>query len=260
MAAGLAALDGLARLALVAGDGPAEPAERFAGSARSLLTDRAVLLGGLAVLLAAGGKALIEPVLPLRLAGNLGAGPAAIGLLFGASTLAYGLFSPAAGALSDRLGRLPLVGLGLVATGASLPLLASAGSLWLVAPVMAAFGVAVGFALAPTAPFLADAAERRGVKSYGLVYAFFNVAFAAGLTVGPALSGLLAGTLGLLAAMLLSGAALAASGAALVLLAQRGEGKGGAPPEDGGGLTGDRKARSSGQPPSQAVTQKGETR
>ncbi|MGH3145254.1 MAG: MFS transporter [Rubrobacter sp.] len=165
VAASLAALDGVARLSLTVEERRQEQRERFAPGI--LFSDRVVLLGGVAVLLAAGANASIEPVLPLHLSQALGATPTEIGLLFGASTLAFGVFSPAAGTLSDRLGRLAVVGLGLLATGVSLPLLVASDSLWVEALAMGVFGVAVGLALAPTMPFLADAAERRGSRATG---------------------------------------------------------------------------------------------
>ncbi len=177
----------------------------------------------MAVFFAAGFKALVEPVLPLHLSEGLGASASAVGLLFGATTLGYGLCAPTIGALSDQLERPVLFGLGLVATRISLPLLVAPGNLWLEALVMAAFGIAAGCALAPATPFLAEVAERRGFTNYGLVYAFFNLAFAAGLTLGPWLAALLADALGLSAGLLVAGAVVCACGVSMLFAMRRAE-------------------------------------
>lgn len=81
---------------------------------------------------------------------------------------------------------------------------------------MVAFGVAAGCALAPTTPFLAEAAERRGFANYGLVYAFFNLAFAAGLTLGPVPAALLSDALGLSTGLLVAGAVVCACGLSML--------------------------------------------
>jgi DHA1 family solute carrier family 18 vesicular amine transporter 1/2 len=220
VAAGIAAGDGLARLLLISDDKREDGAgESFA--LRALLSDRLVVLGGLAVLLTASAKALIEPVLPLHLSEELGASASAVGLLFGAATLAYGIFAPVIGALSDRLGRPLLFSLGLVALGISLPLLVAPGNLWVEALAMAAFGIAVGCALAPTTPFLAEAAERMGLTNYGLVYAFFNLAFAAGLTLGPVLAALLADDLSLSDGLLIAGGVVCACGVSMLFVMRK---------------------------------------
>lgn len=222
VAAGIAAADGLARLVLISvekREGDVQEAFAF----RTLFSDRFVLLGGAAVLLAAASKALIEPVLPLHLSEELGASASEVGLLFGVATLGYGLCAPAIGALSDRLGRPVLFSLGLVASGISLPLLVAPGSLFVEGLVLAVFGVAAACALAPAAPYLAEAAERRGFANYGLVYAFFNLAFAAGLALGPVLAALLADVLGLSAGLLVAGAVVCACGASMLLAMRKAE-------------------------------------
>jgi MFS transporter, DHA1 family, solute carrier family 18 (vesicular amine transporter), member 1/2 len=222
VAAGIAAADGLARLLLIS-DANREDGVSEAFALRALFSDRLVVLGGVAVLLTAGAKALIEPVLPLYLSEELGASAFAVGLIFGAATLAYGIFAPVIGALSDRLGRPVLFSLGLVALGISLPLLVAPGNLWVEALAMAAFGIAVGCALAPTTPFLAEAAERRGFTNYGLVYAFFNLAFAAGLTLGPVLAALLADALGLSDGLLIAGGVVCACGVSMLFVMRKAE-------------------------------------
>ena len=222
VAAGIAAADGLARLFLISDDNP-EDEVREALAFRVLFSDRLVLWGGVAVLFAAAAKSLIEPVLPLHLSEGLGASASAVGLLFGAATLGYGLCAPAIGTLSDRLGRPVLFSLGLVACGILLPLLVVPENLVVEGLVLAAFGAAAGCALAPTTPFLAEAAERRGFANYGLVYAFFNLAFAAGLTLGPLLAALLAEALGLSVGLLAAGVIVCACGVSMLFVMRRAE-------------------------------------
>lgn len=164
-----------------------------------------VFCGAVAVTALAMG--FLEPVLPIWLEQTHGRGGLTSGLLFGLLALSLALAAPLAGARlyaipSARLLRLGLSGLGLLSM--SLPLLPPA----LLFPVMAGIGLICGVLLAPTMPGLARRMENLGNPDYAVIYALFNLSFAAGLAAGPLLGGLLAEYLGGLPALLLLGAAM----------------------------------------------------
>ena len=60
---------------------------------RTLLTDRAILIPAMGVVLAAFGWGIVEPLLPERLA-KFGVTPSWVGLIFTISTITYGLSAP----------------------------------------------------------------------------------------------------------------------------------------------------------------------
>jgi DHA1 family solute carrier family 18 vesicular amine transporter 1/2 len=201
-AALLAGLDGLARVLFLA---EPPPARSVGPSWRALLGDPAVRGAAGAVAIGAGAWALLEPTLPLHLERRHGLSPAAIGFVFGAATLVYGLASPVVGALSDRRGRRPAMAGGLAALAVTLPLVGLPGPA--VVPVAAALlvSVAYGFAVTPALPELGDAVDRLGGGAYGAAYAVFNVAYALGMMAGPVVGGLLSEALGFLPALLVAG-------------------------------------------------------
>jgi len=193
LAAGLAALDGVARGLLLA-DPPRRETETI--SPLELLRDRSILVTVGVVIAGAGMWGLLEPILPLYLEREYGFSPGGIGLLFGAATLTYGISAPVVGALCDRWGRRPTMVAGLVLVAAALPLLGlpsavvASGALMLVS-------IGYGLALTPTLPALADAVDRRGGTAYGSAYALFNEAYGVGMMAGPVVGGVLAGAFGL---------------------------------------------------------------
>ena len=167
----------------------------------TLLTTLGVVVLGSALL------SLLEPTLPLHLETRLQASPVTVGLLFGLATLAYGLSAPLAGFLSDRWGRGRIMTLGLVATLVTFPLIALPHTPFLEACALVPLGMGCAFLLSPTLPELADAVDRRGNATYGIVYALFNTAYAVGMLAGPGIGGLLSSHLGFpLALAVVSGA------------------------------------------------------
>lgn len=181
----------------------------------ALLRDRALLRLALVVAVGGGSLSLLEPVLPLHLARTMHATSGAIGLLFAAAVLVYGIASPPFGVLADRSRPQRLMGVGLVATAVTLPVLAFPRSLPVEGAALMAFALAYGLTLAPALPGFAAVVDRYGGGSYGTAYAVFNLAYAAGMTAGPIAGGALAtvlaipATLGLAAAVtLLVGAEL----------------------------------------------------
>ena len=158
----------------------------------ALLRDRALLRMALGVAAGGGSLSLLEPVLPLHLARTMGVTPGAIGLLFALAVVAYGVSSPPFGALADRWPPQRLMGVGLVATAATLPVLAFPRSLPMEGTALVGFALAYSLTLAPALPGFAAVVDHHGGGFYGAAYAIFNLAYAVGMTAGPIAGGALA--------------------------------------------------------------------
>ncbi|TMF41797.1 MAG: MFS transporter [Chloroflexi bacterium] len=205
VAASLAILDGVARAWFLV-DPPHVADKRPV--LFNLLRERSVLGTNLVVMLGAAIPSLLEPTLPLHLQEHLSASPGIIGVLFGVPTLAYGISAPVFGALSDRLGRVRLMVVGLVAMALALPLVALPRSMPMEVGALLLLGGTVSLVLTPTLPELADAVDRRGGGAYGAAYAVYTAAYSFGMMTGPVAGGLLAGAFGLPVALVISGLAV----------------------------------------------------
>jgi MFS family permease len=181
---------GLFRLPARAARWPAELAGRARTHWRGFLRTAGVVVLGSALLSG------LEPTLPLHLEAVLGAGPSAIGGLFGLAALVYGLCAPLAGGAADRWGGRRVMAIGLVACVLTLPLAALPATWTGEAVALAAFGAACAFLLTPTLPEIAAACERQGANAFGAAYAVFNLAYAVGMVAGPVAGGVLAPLLG----------------------------------------------------------------
>jgi MFS transporter, DHA1 family, solute carrier family 18 (vesicular amine transporter), member 1/2 len=172
----------------------------------SLLADRSYLVTAGVVVIGAAILTMLEPLLPLHLCECLGLAPHEIGLLFVPALLAYALATPLAGWLSDRTGRRSTMALGLTMTAICLPLLALPASWVGEVCVLIPVGIGCALLLTPCLPELAGAVDRQKDGSYGLAYAFFNLAYAVGMLAGPFLGGIAASALGFFWMLALFGA------------------------------------------------------
>ncbi len=148
------------------------PASHRRGSAvarvRVLLADPALRSTVIAVFLASCAMSMLEAILPLDLTGRLSAGPAAVGVVFGAAALVHGATSPLVGALADRLPRIQLMTGGLIVAGGFVPILIFPDTLVGVTGMLVGFAVAFGFVFVPALPELAAVVERHGAKEPSL--------------------------------------------------------------------------------------------
>src|SRR5712691_5946601 len=135
----------------------------------------AVAACAVAVVLIGATVSMLEPILALHLQ-SIGVSPARIGLVFGVGGGASMIMHPIGGRLGDRWGARRLTLWGLVVTAAALPLLTMARS---VTSAMVLFVL-------------------QGVGSFGVAYGLYNVAWAAGILVGPAVGGFLYERIGFL--------------------------------------------------------------
>lgn len=206
-AGGLALLDALARILLLR-EGERSSGERL--GIRELLRDKTVRIFAGAMALGAGLWALLESTLPLHFDRVLHLSPSSIGSCFAAAALAHTFTSPLMGAMSDRYGRKPLLIAGLLVATVLVPLIAWLSRTGLVVASLAGLGVTASFIMSPASPALADAVERRGSRSFASVFAISNLAFAAGMMVGPLLGSALVVTAGIKTALAFGGACFGA--------------------------------------------------
>lgn len=130
------------------------------------------------------GFGIVIPVLPLY-AEHFGATPLQIGWLVGIFSLAQFLCAPAWGKLSDRIGRRPVLLIGLAGTVAGYTLMGLAQTVALLMIARAIDGIA-GANIGAAQAYLADISppENRA-KAMGLL----GAAFGLGFVFGPALGG-----------------------------------------------------------------------
>ncbi len=128
------------------------------------------------------------PVVPL-FARSLGGDPRAVGFINSAFLLMLGLLSLPLGLWSDRVGRKPLIVIGLLVAGSSGVLLALSHSILQVVGVYVLFGMG----LAAVGPNLMSAvADLSPVTYLGRAYGWYTMAIYTGMSLGPAAGGWLA--------------------------------------------------------------------
>lgn len=209
-AAGLALLDGVLRILLVprlpaATDDPTGPLAvlRVPGSV-SLVT---------IIALSAALAAAIEPILPLQLAAGLGLDALGIGLVFGLLVLVSVVVNPAVGYLVGKVDARLLVAAGLVLGAAGLAAIAGSTQLWLTLTGAAAVGAGISMLSAPATTIIGLQGARTTPPALGGAYTLFNLAYAGGMMVGPAIGGALTGAFDFTTALVAIAVAVAACGA-----------------------------------------------
>jgi MFS transporter, DHA1 family, solute carrier family 18 (vesicular amine transporter), member 1/2 len=172
----LVAIDAGLRISLL----PTEQGHREAGSGVGpLLLDRSVLVAAAAVVLAAIGWGIIEPLLPGHLA-RAGVNPAVIGLIFTIASIAYGLSAPVVSWVSNHVPIRKLIAGGTAAMALALPLLGLYQATIPAAIGLCVVAICYAFMLNPTSAELGNAVDRRGLTCYAAVYAVYNIAYAVG--------------------------------------------------------------------------------
>lgn len=158
---------------------------------RRVLTHRPIAICALVVIAGGGTIAMLEPVIPLVFRSRLGLGPGAIGTLFGIAAVASTAMHPIYGRLSDRFGGRRLMLIGLVGSAMLLPLLSAATDFRSAAFAMVPMWMVFSMIVTPSLAYMAEAASAAGFESWGVVYGVYNMAWAVGLMIAPALGGLL---------------------------------------------------------------------
>ena len=186
---GVAALSALCTLGFIWMKAPAQLERGEYATLRQLLRVRAVAICGLAVTLGGGTLAMLEPTLALFLAEHIGLGPSRIGLVFGSSAVTLAFLHPIVGRIADRKGGRWLMQAGLIGMALMLPSLAFIRSFSSAVAINVVFTLTVAGMITPSLTYMAEATSQAGVKSFGVAYGLYNVAWAIGLLVGPSIGG-----------------------------------------------------------------------
>ncbi|MGH3586020.1 MAG: MFS transporter, partial [Pseudonocardia sp.] len=153
------------------------------------------------VALGAASLAVVEPVLPPHLATRFDTGALLLGLLFAVAVVSGALLNPLVGGLLGRVDARLLGAAGVAGVAVALLALGLAQQMWLVWAGMAVLGVASAFLLAPATTLIGVQGAHADPPALGGAYALFNLAYAAGLMIGPLLAGVGTGFAGFPAAL-----------------------------------------------------------
>jgi DHA1 family multidrug resistance protein-like MFS transporter len=135
------------------------------------------------------GLGMVIPVFPF-LIDELGASGSALGLLVATAALTEFLFGPIWGSISDRVGRKPILMIGMFGYALSMFLFGLADEIWLLIAFRALSGVLSSATLSTTMAYIGDStSEKERAGGMGLLGAVAG----AGVIIGPGIGGLLAG-------------------------------------------------------------------
>jgi len=162
----------------------------------AILREPAVLACTCVVLAVGSTLSMYEPVFALHLQTRAGLGPARIGLVFAAAALANVGLHPLFGYVADKVGarRQAIVGMGVMA--ATLPFVARAWSFESAVALNTLEALAVAIVVTPSLTYMADAVSSVGLGTFGVAYGLYNMAWGAGMLMGPAAGGYLYERLG----------------------------------------------------------------
>lgn len=210
LAAAVALIDGVLRIVLV--NGSPRVTDDTAGPLAVLRVPGSPSIA-LAIAVGAGALSGIEPVLPV----HLGAGSLVVGLLFGLASLAAIIANAVVGKYVASAPARLLIGAGVVAAGASLLVIGWAGELWQTCVGMALLGLSSALLLAPATTLISEQGFRSRPPTLGGSFALYNLAYAAGLALGPLLTGLAVQKTGFATALSLTAVSITAIGGASVI-------------------------------------------
>lgn len=197
LAAAVLILDGVLRVVFVrptppSADDPATPLDvlRVGGS------------WPVVILIAVGSAvtSAIEPILPVRLAVGLGLDTAGIGLLFALLVIIGAVLNPMVGAALNRVSPRLLALIGAALAIAGLLLLGAGSRLPVVIAGIVCLGGAIAFLVAPAGTLIGVQGARTTPPALGGAYSLYNLAYAAGLILGPMTAGAFTSALGYSAA------------------------------------------------------------
>jgi MFS transporter, DHA1 family, multidrug resistance protein len=150
------------------------------------------------------GFGIIIPIMPFYIT-SMGASPFDLGLLMSSFSLVQFIFAPFWGNLSDRIGRKPLIAIGLVGYIISYLIMASASAVWMLFAGRILGGMLSSATLPAAQAYVADTTS---IKERGAGMGMLGAAMGLGMVFGPGIGGLMS-TFGL-AAPFLFAAVLAA--------------------------------------------------
>ena len=135
------------------------------------------------------GFGMVIPIMPFLIE-SMGASGSALGLLMATFALMQLIFSPVWGSLSDRIGRKPVLMIGVFGFGITMVLFGLSTQLWMLFAARALSGILSSATLPTAMAYIGDSTseEDRG-GGMGVV----GAAMGLGMVLGPGFGGLLAG-------------------------------------------------------------------
>jgi len=169
---------------------PAPPAGETLATPGEALRSRTMLAGMWLTALPAAAFGVLDVLAPLRL-DALGASALALGLTFFAAAGVEAIVTPAVGRYTDRAGARAVVRIGLAATVAALVIVTLPSTAAGLAIVVIGVSGLLGVMWVPAMGLLTGGAERIGLD-HGFAFAYFNLAWAAGFSLGAFAGGAVA--------------------------------------------------------------------
>jgi MFS transporter, DHA1 family, solute carrier family 18 (vesicular amine transporter), member 1/2 len=133
---------------------------------------------------------MLEPILALHLSG-LGVNPARLGAIYGAAAVVTTACHPIVGPLADRWGARRTMMLGFALTAVMIAVL---GQAWSYPSALVLFVICAAcgtLIITPSLAYMGEATSDAGVRSFGVAYGLYNLAWGVGLLGGPAIGGFL---------------------------------------------------------------------
>lgn len=148
---------------------------------------RAIAILFLTMFIVMVGFGVIMPILPFY-AENMGASATDLGLLFAAYSIIQFIFAPIWGQASDRLGRKPVILVGLIGFSLSFLIFGLATSLWMLFAARILGGVLSSAVLPTTMAYVADTTDE---QARGGGMGIMGASMGMGVIFGPAIGGFL---------------------------------------------------------------------
>jgi len=131
------------------------------------------------------GFGIIIPILPFY-AENLGANGTALGVLMAIFSVMQFIFSPIWGGLSDRIGRKPVILIGVLGNALAQLLFGLSTSLWMLIAARALSGILSSATLPTTMAYISDSTSE---KNRGGGMGIIGAAMGVGMILGPGIGG-----------------------------------------------------------------------
>ena len=169
-----------------------------------------VIAIAIAIAIGAAVIAAVQPVLP----GHLGAQASStmIGVLFGIAALVSIIANPIAGRFVASVSPRLLIGIGVIAVVTALLMLGWSSGVWQAGVGMGLLGLSSAMLLAPATTLISEQGFKSSPPTLGGSFALYNLAYAAGLAIGPLLTGFGVQQTGFATAMVIAAVVLAALG------------------------------------------------
>jgi DHA1 family multidrug resistance protein-like MFS transporter len=123
-------------------------------------SNRQILILSFTLIVVMLGFGMVIPIFPFYIE-QLGAGGAELGLLVATSSLLEFIFAPVWGGISDRIGRKPVLMLGMIGYGLSSLLMGFATALWMLFASRALSGILSSATMATALAYVGDSTSEK---------------------------------------------------------------------------------------------------